>query len=105
MGRKTIPGCVLTLGKPPQVNFREPEVERDTHREARLRHQKKGGYYVSFWYDSYRHYAVNVKPGIPFVARRTKDYQYAGRHTGGAQQLRIDKVCKSTRNLHAKSLY
>jgi hypothetical protein len=100
MAETKIPGCILKWnGTSLAVYF------MGTHVSVQTRPMKRGGYYVSFYHDSYRHYATHVKLGEPFTAKRTRDYQYHGRRTGGAQQVRIDKVIKSTRNRHAKSLY
>lgn len=64
----------------------------------------RGHYYVSFYADSYRHWARGVRFNTPFTAHRTKDYQYF-RNPHKAQQLRLDRVVRSTRNKHAKSKY
>lgn len=73
-------------------------------RDCNVRPRKHGGYYVSFWYCAYRYWGQVKALGVEFFIRKTNDYQYRVNHHP-RQQVRLDKVVRSTRNRHAKSLY
>lgn len=43
---------------------------------VRLSRYSTGGYYVSFYYNAYRHWADHVQPGVEFIAKKTKEHQH-----------------------------
>jgi len=94
------PTCVYQDGKL-LVNGRE-------YTENLTARPKPGArWYISFYHDAYRHWANWVTEGIPFTARRTRDYQYPVR-SSRAQEIRMERGRRASSRWarqHGKSMY
>ena len=74
-----------------------------------VRPKPGGRFYVSFYYDFYRHWANWVTPGVEITAHRTHKYRISTGGSGNrAQQIHMDKARRSAvRNAmrNGKSMY
>lgn len=70
-------GCILMF-EGDEVFISHPTFR--FHERAWVRPSRPGDrrYYVSFYYESWRHWANWVVEGRPFTARQTNDYQIHG---------------------------
>ena len=64
--------CVLFCGQIVVKGHRWP-VDN-----VRMRPKPGNRWYVSFYYDGWRHWANWITEGEPFIARRTRDYFCSG---------------------------